>query len=146
MPALWLLNDGYVYLMCLQVLSGVAWSIYELGALLMFFEAIDESERTSLLTGYNLVNTAGMAIGASAGASILAAGPSGAGAYHLIFALSSVARLLTALLLLKLGHGRMVRLAMSVRAISVRPSTGGLLRPIFPSPSRRRRDTDPSAP
>lgn len=146
-PVLWLLDDSYAYLMVLQAMSGVAWSIYELGALLMFFEAIEERERTSLLTGYNLVNTAATAIGASMGAWVLSASPAGSSGYHLIFALSSGARLITGLLLLKLGHGRMVRLAMSLRAISVRPSSGGAFRPILsllPTRGSRRRPRRPS--
>jgi MFS family permease len=129
---LWLVSDDYWYLVGVQVLSGAMWSMYELAAFLIIFETIRENERTSLLTTYNLVNTVGTALGSILGGMLLAAFPSDRQGYHAVFAVSTVARLITGILLLRLGSGRAAQVWMTLRTIGVRPSSGGMLRPIVP--------------
>ena len=148
--AMWLVSDNYVYLVGLQLLSGAMWSIFELATFLLFFEAIRENERTSLLTTFNLVNTIGTAVGSIVGGLVLAAFPAGPDGYFAIFAGSSAARLIIGVLLLRLGTGRAVQMWMMFRTIGVRPSSGGILLPILPVMgrfdsrvrSRRRRKDD----
>ena len=41
-------------------LAGAAWGAYELALVLLFFETIPEAERTSLLTLYNVANSAAL--------------------------------------------------------------------------------------
>ncbi|MEZ4653785.1 MAG: hypothetical protein R3E12_09390, partial [Candidatus Eisenbacteria bacterium] len=94
--------------------------------------AIHEDERTSLLTTYNLVNTIGTAVGSVLGGWILASFPAGADGYFAVFAASSGARLIIGVLLLRLGGGRATRIWMVLRTIGVRPSSGGILRPVLP--------------
>jgi hypothetical protein len=131
------------------------WSIFELATFLLFFEAIREHERTSLLTTFNLVNTVGTAVGSILGGAVLAAFPAGPDGYFAIFAGSSAARLLVGILLLRLGSGRAAQMWMTVRTVGVRPSSGGMLLPILPGMGwfdgkrrnrKRRKDDESRAP
>jgi MFS family permease len=133
--AMWLVSGNYLYLVFLQLLSGAMWSIFELATFLLFFEAIRENERTSLLTTFNLVNTIGAAAGSILGGLVLAGFP-GPDGYFAIFAGSSAARLIIGILLLRLGSGRAVQMWMVLRTIGVRPSSGGILHPILPGMGR----------
>ncbi|MEZ4651902.1 MAG: MFS transporter [Candidatus Eisenbacteria bacterium] len=153
LSALWILSGSYLYLFVLQVLSGTVWAMYEFAAFLLFFETIDEGERTSVLTLYNLGNTIAVTVGSAFGALLLSRALDGAAAYHLVFGVSSVFRTLVALVVLRLGFGRVERVAgdlrqfaTGLRTFSVRPSTGGWLRPMMPTLPRRRPDQDPPPP
>jgi MFS family permease len=88
-------SGGFLYLVCVQVLSGIAWAAYELAMLLMFFEAIPRSHRTSMLTLYNFGNSAAMVAGGLIGATILQLLDESHAAYLALFGLSSVVRLFT---------------------------------------------------
>jgi len=134
--AMWLVSDHYVYLVGLQLLSGAMWSIFELATFLLFFEAIRENERTSLLTTFNLVNTIGTAVGSVMGGLVLGAFPAGPDGYFAIFAGSSAIRLIVGVLLLRLGAGRAVQMWTMFRTIGVRPSSGGIVLPILPVTGR----------
>lgn len=134
LSALWIFSDDYVYLFLTQCLSGTIWAMYELAAFLLFFENIEEEDRTSLLTFYNLGNTVAVAVGSALGGILLAQGPSGAAAYHWVFAVSSVLRLATVVFLLRMGFVRVERVAedlrsfaLSLRAVAIRPSSGAWL-------------------
>lgn len=153
LSALWILSTQYVYLFALQVLSGTVWAMYEFAAFLLFFETIEEKERTSLLTLYNLGNTIAVTVGSALGALLLSNALDGSAAYHLVFGVSSIFRTLVALLLVRLGFGRVERVAedlrqfaMGLRTFSVRPSTGGWLRPMIPTLPRRRSGNDEAPP
>ncbi|MFH2001536.1 MAG: MFS transporter, partial [Planctomycetota bacterium] len=71
LSALWVFSDNLVYLLFLQVLSGMIWASYELSTFLLFFERIDESDRTRVLTAFNLANAMAMVVGALIGGFLL---------------------------------------------------------------------------
>jgi len=100
LSALWTLSQNFWYLLVLQAWSGVAWGAYELATFLMFFEALDNDERTSLLTKLNLLNAAAMCAGSFIGAALLAAWSVRFHGYLCVFIVSAVARC-GALLLLR---------------------------------------------
>lgn len=144
LSALWIVWDNYVYLFVLQIWSGTVWAMYELAAFLLFFEAIDEEERTSLLTLYNLANTSALVLGSGLGALLLSAAPPGSAGYHWVFGASSVCRLIICLALLRLGFGRVTQVAeglkevaTALRTMAVRPSSGGWSLPTVIRPRRR---------
>jgi MFS family permease len=127
--------------------------MYEFAAFLLFFEAIDERERTSLLTFYNLGHTVAVVVGSSLGGLLLSHVSTGSGSYHWVFGMSSLFRLLTVVFLLRVGFTRVEHaaadlreFAVSLRAIAIRPSSGGWLRPVIPTlPPRRKEDDEDSA-
>lgn len=137
---LWLVSSSYSYLLVLQVYSGIAWASYELGMLLMIFERIRVEERTAVLTLYNLAHAFCSVVGSLLGAGLFSwAGA--AHAYAALFLVSSLGRAVAVPLLIRLGSATPIQWTMSLRTIGVRPSSGGMVRPIFLSRGGlRRRD------
>lgn len=127
----WIEHD-MLYLSFVQVFGGFAWAAYELAFFLMFFETIPRHERTSVLTIYNFTNALALVLGAVIGASWLAfVGQSGE-SYLQLFGLSSAARILALVFLLRVPHMEIRAVAMSLRTLALRPSEGGSLdRPVL---------------
>ncbi|HEX7447405.1 MAG TPA: MFS transporter [Pirellulales bacterium] len=99
--AFWLVSNAFGYLLLVQVAAGLAWAGYELAICLLFFEAIGDDERTSVLTTYNAGNAVATALGALLGGGILRLVGEAPATYLFIFGLSSVARLAAMLCLLR---------------------------------------------
>jgi MFS family permease len=93
MSAAWLISNHFVYLIGLQLVVGVVWAAYELSIALLFFEAIPEQHRTSVLTLFNFANAAATVVGSLAGGLALVYFGKIQIVYLTLFALSSVARL-----------------------------------------------------
>jgi MFS family permease len=100
----WLISNSFGYLIVLQLLVGVAWAAYELGMALLFFEAIGEKERTSVLTSFNVANAAATLVGSLLGGSALIVFGKRPAVYLTIFAVSSVARFAALALLWRAGR------------------------------------------
>jgi len=131
LPALWLVSPDPSYLFVLQILSGVAWGGVELATLMLFFEHIDPSERTSVLTCFNLLNAAALAIGSLIGAALFYGLGEGSERYLVIFLLSSGARVLALPLLRGVPSEAVSSIPLPLRTLAVRPSSGALQRPIL---------------
>ncbi|MCO6457017.1 MAG: MFS transporter [Pirellulaceae bacterium] len=129
----WLVSQHIAWLLVLQVFGGAFWAAYELAFFLMFFESIPEEERTSVLTLYNLLNTAGWVGGSLIGGAILYWLHASYGAYLLVFTLSSVGRLSALLLLIRLRPVEVEAAEVGMRTLSVRPNSASLDAPVLPS-------------
>ncbi len=81
-----------LYITLIQIISGVAWSAFELATALMFFEGIPREKRGYLLNWYNWGNAAAMAAGSLIGVTVLKTLGETEGTYLFLFGLSSVAR------------------------------------------------------
>ena len=131
--ALWLVSDDFVWLLLIQLVAGVVWGAYELAFFLLFFESIPEQKRTSVLTLYNLANSAAWVAGSALGGLLLYALGAERRAYLLLFVLSSVGRAM-ALVLLRHQPGVPRKAApIGVRTLGVRPMSGTVDSPILPS-------------
>ncbi len=95
----WAISSNYYWLLVLQLGAGAAWGAYELALVLLFFETIHESERTSLLTLYNVANSVALAVGSLLGALILNGLGLNATSYMCVFAASTLFRGLMLVLL-----------------------------------------------
>lgn len=129
--ALWLVSNAFGYLVLVQIASGLAWAAYELAMFLLFFEAIRDEERTSVLTTYNLGNAAATAIGSLLGGGILRLVGEAPATYLLIFGLSSVARLVAMALLVRVPGTASAVMPVGLRIVGLRPSVGSIDRPIL---------------
>jgi MFS family permease len=129
LPPLWLVSNDLVWLLAVQLLSGVAWAAFELSATLAFFEGIDRRERTSVLTLYNFSNAAALGLGALAGGAFFRFFPE-SDVYAWLFLVSSLARGLALRLLWPVGTMRVPRVAVVLRTLAIRPNEGALQRPI----------------
>ncbi len=129
--ALWCVSDSLVYLGALQVFSGVVWAAYELAMFLLFFDGLPKSQRTSLLTLYNVGNAAAMVGGGVVGAALLSLLGQSQAAYLLVFAFSSLARLGTLVLLARVPDAAGQHPVPATRTVAVRPSSGTVEQPIL---------------
>lgn len=99
LPWLWTLSSGYLYLACLQILSGLAWGAFEQGVFLTLFDSHADNERARILTWMNVLNCTGGVIGSAMGAKLLSHFPIGREAYHFAFDTSTLMRCAPLLLL-----------------------------------------------
>lgn len=130
----WLVSNDFNYLLCLQFVAGMAWSAYELAMMLMFFETIPRAERTSMLTLYNVSNSAAMVAGSCFGAALLRYLGAEPAAYGVLFALSTLVRLATLMMLARLPRVEFQPVQPAVtRSLALRPSAGAIENPILPS-------------
>jgi len=131
LAACWLVSDQFYYLAALQFVAGAVWAGYELAMLLMFFEAIPTEERTSLLTVYNLGNSAAMAIGTLLGAGVLVMLGAHREGYLVAFWLSSALRLLPLILLRRIRDTGPEPIVAATGTVAVRASAGSIEVPIM---------------
>ncbi|MCU0879816.1 MAG: MFS transporter [Pirellulaceae bacterium] len=127
------ISGEMLYIGSIQLISGIVWAAYELAMLLMFFEAIPKQDRAGVLTFYNFGNAAALVLGSLIGAALLQTLGEDHRAYLILFACSSLARLLTVPLLLRMPEKVIEVVQPAVRVVAVRPSDGGLDRPILSS-------------
>ena len=130
--ALWLVSDHFAWLLAIQVVAGVVWAAYELAFFLLFFEAIPEETRTSVLTLYNLANTSAWVAGSGLGGLLLYALGTQPWAYLLLFGLSSVGRGFALLLLRHQPEVQVEAAPIGVRTMAVRPMSASVDAPILP--------------
>jgi MFS family permease len=104
LPLFWLFSHSVPYLLGVQVVAGFAWAAFELAIILMSFDCIPASHRTSMLTAYNLGYAVVSVGGSLLGGLLLKLGGESYAAYLVVFAVSAVARLLAIPLLCRLPH------------------------------------------
>jgi MFS family permease len=131
LSGLWALGDSVLYLAVLQILGGVLWAAYELAVFLLFFEAIPRRTRTSLLTIYNVCNSAAMVGGGLLGACFLAWYDAGRSTYLALFVVSSLARAATIVLLARLPKSGHENPHLGTRTIALRPSMATIEQPLL---------------
>ena len=130
LAALWLISRSLPFLLVAQVASGIAWGAYELGTFLLLFDTVRDEERTSVLTMFNLLNALAILGGSLFGGLLLKLLAGHQPAYMFIFALSSTCRAATLPLLLRITGTTRQHLAMAIRTLAVRPSSGSLDAPV----------------
>lgn len=100
-PLGWVLSGNFYYILALQVLSGFAWGLYEIGLALIFFNTLRKEEKVSSITIYNLINSMGIIIGTFIGAVFLNLAGTNYLKYLFLFAMASCFRFATAWLLIR---------------------------------------------
>lgn len=133
LPVLWLASDAVPALLAIQIAAGIAWGAVELAILLSFFEHIHASERTGVLTIYNLANALAIAGGAALGSLVFAAMGGGRAGYAVLFALSTAGRAGALLLLAGVRDVAVPEAPLELRTVAVRPNAGALQGPILPT-------------
>lgn len=137
----WLISTNFAFLIFVQVAAGLAWAAYELAMFLLFFEAIPEKERTSVLTIYNVGNAIATAVGAILGGCVLWTIGKSPETYLAIFGLSSVGRLVALALLWRVPPiDSRSAILPARRILSLRPQVGSVDRPILASLPHREVD------
>ncbi|MBK8913724.1 MAG: MFS transporter [Phycisphaerales bacterium] len=93
LAVLWVVHQNFVYLLVVQMASGLAWGAWELAVVLLTFETLREHERTSILTTQNLFNAVAMVVGSALGGFMLYVAGNSFQAYMIVYTVSSIARL-----------------------------------------------------
>jgi MFS family permease len=145
LAGMWYVSDNYVWLCFTQIVAGIAWAAYELAFLLLFFESIPAAERVSVLTLFNLLNSAALAAGALLAGVFLHRAGEQLWAYEALFVVSSGWRLLALLLLWRVPDIRVTADEVSVQIEELRASGEGIDGPILSSlPDETGRASDAS--
>jgi hypothetical protein len=105
--------------------------VLELATLLSFFDTLEDRDRTSVLTAFNVANTIAAVAGTLCGAAVFRFLDLGPGVYTVLFVGSSCARALVLWLLPKSTPAGRMPEDMSLRTLAVRPSAGAIQRPIL---------------
>jgi MFS family permease len=92
---LWLPTGALGWLLCVQVVAGGCWAAYELAVALLFFEAVQDRERTGVLTVYNLGLAVATVAGAGCGGILLRSLGEDRRAYAVLFVVSCLLRLVS---------------------------------------------------
>lgn len=130
----WILTDDLRWLFVSQLYAGIVWAAYELAVFLVLFDRLNDEERTSLLTLYNFANAVALAAGSLCGGWLLAHLGPGPAPFLVLFGVSTGLRLAVLFLRPPLLQSRDVPVSepLGTRTIAVRPSLGGIDRPILP--------------
>lgn len=95
LPVLWTLSPNFIFLVGVNVATGVAWAVYDLGVMLVLFGAIRDEERTSFLSYYNFASALMILLGTTLGGKILTFFGEGSTSYFMVFGLSAALRFLS---------------------------------------------------
>jgi hypothetical protein len=130
-PVLWAISQQYWWISVIEFFSGCYWAGFELSTILLYYQKIDDRERTSIITYITFLNTAGMLLGSILGALFMKLLPVSWDHYLALFAASTFVR--TSLIVFAPQvdfKGRIPSIISFNRVMSVRPPFGAFTRPI----------------
>lgn len=141
-PLLWLVSHDVWWLLVVQIVSGISLAAYELSSFLLVFDTVPESERTSVMTRYNVAQFSASFIGSAIGATSLAAGlfvaaPAAEAAasppdYAMMFVVAAVLRAATLSLLIRVPAEIQSAPVDAAVADELPPLAGSLEQPVIP--------------
>ena len=100
-PIMWLISGNFYWIILAQILSGFAWSGFQLSSNIFIYDASPQDNRTRFIALYNALTFMGISIGSLAGGFIAPHLPLIKGSYFLsIFLLSGLLRLVVVFLFL----------------------------------------------
>lgn len=71
LPLLWVINDNFVYLILIQVLSGLSWGGFNLGCGNMLFDLVPPAQRVTYVAVHNILVAAGVFTGGLIGVTLI---------------------------------------------------------------------------
>ena len=142
-PLMYIASAAYPWLLFIQFYGGLAWGGFELGALMILFDAEDDGERTTMQVAYSGLTAIGNAGASFIGGAMLGSLGSDGDAYFWVFLVSAIARTCAALLVVKNLPAVLARLpatvVVGVWTLAIRPWGGTIVRPIVEGISRLRK-------
>ena len=141
-PLLWSLTQSYGLILVIEFLSGCYWAAFELSTILLYFQKIDDRERTSIITYITFLNTTGMVIGSGLGALFMKLLPPDYNQYLILFAASTCLRIVVIMCAPHVNFmGQIPKLIGLNRTFGVVPSFGSLARQ-FLGQEKKKSDED----
>ena len=130
-PLLWAVSQNYWWICGVEFLSGCYWAGFELSTILLYFQKIDDRERTSVLTYITFLNTTGMLLGSLLGALFMKLLPVGWDLYLTLFTVSTFVRIILIVFAPQVNfRGQIPKLISFNKVMSVRPPFGGFTWPV----------------
>ncbi|MFP5385186.1 MAG: MFS transporter [Bacteriovoracia bacterium] len=130
-PLLWAISQEYWWIAIIEFFSGCYWAGFELSTILLYYQKIDDRERTSVMTYITLLNTTGMFLGSLLGAGFMKILPTSWDPYITLFAVSTFLRVSLVVFAPQVDFkGQIPKLIRFNRVMNVRPPFGALTRPI----------------
>lgn len=130
-PILWAISQNYWWIAVIEFISGCYWAGFELSTILLYYQKIEDRERTSIMTYITLLNTTGMVLGSLLGALTMKILPTAHDPYLGLFALSSILRIALVIFAPQIDFkGQVPSIISFNRVMNVRPPFGALTRPI----------------
>ncbi len=131
-PLLWAINQNYWWIFGIEFISGCYWAGFELSTILLYYEKIEDKERTSIITYITFLNTTGMVIGSILGALFMKFLPVSMDHYLSLFAVSTLLRISMVVFAPHVNFkGRIPRLISFNKVFSVMAPFGAFTRPII---------------
>jgi MFS family permease len=130
-PLLWAFSQNYWWICAVEFLSGCYWAGFELSTVLLYFQKIDDRERTSVLTYITFLNTTGMLLGSLLGALFMKLLPVGWDIYLTLFTVSTFIRIMLIVSAPQVNfRGQIPKLISFNKVMSVRPPFGAFTWPV----------------
>ncbi len=105
---LWMVSADVRYLVGVQVVAGCCWAAFELAMTLVFFDAVSNRDRATVVSAHTFGTAIATVVGAGAGGVLLKSLGEDRTAYYTLFGVAAALRLLTLPLLLKLRSSKLV--------------------------------------
>lgn len=129
-PLLWAISQKYWWIVVVEFLSGCYWAGFELSTILLYYQKIDDRERTSIITYITFLNTTGMVCGSLLGALFMKILPIGYDSYLTLFAVSTFIRTALVVFAPQVNfRGQIPELIAFNRVMLVRPPFSAFTRP-----------------
>jgi MFS family permease len=131
-PLLWTITQNYYWIMFIEFLSGCYWAGFELATVLLYYQKIEDHERTSIMSYITFFNISGMVIGSLIGAGLMKLFPENWDTYLTLFMISTFLRTLVVFVTPHISfRGRIPNFISYNRVFMARPPFGALTRPIL---------------
>ena len=138
-PFLWAISQNYWWICGIEFLSGCYWAGFELSTILLYYQKIDDRERTSVITYITFLNTTGMLLGSLLGALFMKLLPVGIDHYLALFTVSTFLRLLLVIYAPQVNfRGQIPKLISFNKVMTVRPPFGAFSWPIVGKIKKKR--------
>lgn len=139
-PLLWALSQNYWWIAGVEFMSGCYWAGFELSTILLYFQKIDDRERTSVITYIALLNTTGMLLGSLLGASFMKVLPPGWDQYLTLFTVATLLRIGLVMFAPQVNFkGQIPKLIASRRVLNVMVPSGLLSRPLLEKSKKKKK-------
>ncbi len=132
-PLQWFVSEQFIWYLVIQIYSGLAWAGFELGMLMALVDADDDAERTTMQVAFSALQAIGTAAASVLGGVVLGVVGTDRHGYLAVFVVSSVARFLAAMVIVRRLPMLAARLPIQVVArawtLAIRP-WNSIVRPI----------------